>query len=39
MAFGFVSDLLGYDIAKRESIAIEYDWKEDPDWDPFAELY
>lgn len=39
MAFGFVSDLLGHDIAMKESTAIEYDWKDDPRWDPFAELY
>lgn len=39
MAFGFISDLLGHDIAMNESTAIEYDWKDDPKWDPFAELY
>ena len=39
MTLGFVSDLLGYDIAKQQSIEIEYDWKEDPEWDPFSELY
>ncbi len=39
MAFGFISDLLGHDIAMKESTAIEYDWKDDPKWDPFAELY
>ncbi len=39
MAFGFISDLFGYDTAKRESMAIEYDWKDDPDWDPFSDLY
>ncbi len=39
MAFGFISDLLGHDIAMNESTAIEYDWKDDPKWDPFAEMY
>ena len=39
MALGFISDLLGYSIAKQQSNEIEYDWKEDPDWDPFSELY
>jgi putative intracellular protease/amidase len=39
MTLGFVSDLLGYAVAKQQSNEIEYDWKEDPDWDPFSELY
>jgi len=39
MTLGFISDLLGYDIAKQQSIEIEYEWKDDSDWDPFAELY
>lgn len=39
MTLGFVADLLGYDIAKQQSLEIEYDWKQDPDWDPFSELY
>ncbi len=39
MAFGFISDFLGHDIATKESIVIEYDWKDDPGWDPFADLY
>lgn len=39
MALGFVADQLGYDVAKRQSIEIEYDWKEDPSWDPFSSLY
>jgi transcriptional regulator GlxA family with amidase domain len=39
MTLGFISDLLGYDIAKQQSIEIEYDWKEDSEWDPFSELY
>ena len=39
MTLGFISDLLGYEIAKQQSIEIEYDWKENPEWDPFSELY
>lgn len=39
MTLGFVADLLGYDVAKQQSIEIEYDWKEDSGWDPFSEMY
>mmetsp|Transcript_147 Transcript_147/g.130 ORF Transcript_147/g.130 Transcript_147/m.130 type:complete len:208 (+) Transcript_147:148-771(+) len=39
MALGFVSDLLGYDIAKQQSNEIEYSWHEDSLWDPFSALY
>jgi transcriptional regulator GlxA family with amidase domain len=39
MALGFVSDLFGYEVAKKQSWEIEYDWKEDPSWDPFSEVY
>lgn len=39
MALGFVSDLLGYEVAKQLSIEIEYNWNEDPSWDPFSEIY
>ncbi len=39
MALGFVSDIIGYEEAKRCSREIEYDWKEDADWDPFSEIY
>ena len=39
MALGFISDLLGYEVAKRQSIEMEYDWKEDSNWDPFYDLY
>lgn len=39
MTLGFVSDLLGYEVAKKQSTEIEYDWKEDSTWDPFSELY
>jgi transcriptional regulator GlxA family with amidase domain len=36
MALGFVADLLGYDVAKEQSIHIEYSWHEDSSWDPFS---
>ncbi len=39
MTLGFVADLLGYDIARQQSIEIEYDWKEDAGWDPYSEIY
>ncbi|MRR17571.1 MAG: DJ-1/PfpI family protein [Deltaproteobacteria bacterium] len=39
MTLGFVADVLGRDIARRQSIEIEYDWKEDAGWDPFSEIY
>jgi putative intracellular protease/amidase len=39
MTFGFIADLLGHEVAKQISIEIEYDWKEDAGWDPFADLY
>lgn len=39
MALGFVANQLGYEVAERQSIEIEYDWKEDPSWDPFASIY
>jgi len=39
MALGFAADLLGYDVAKEQSIQIEYSWHEDSSWDPFSEIY
>lgn len=39
MTLGFIADILGYDTAKRQSIEIEYDWKADPHWDPFSDIY
>jgi transcriptional regulator GlxA family with amidase domain len=38
MALGFIADQIGYAEAKRVSREIEYEWNEDPDSDPFAEL-
>lgn len=39
MALGFVSDLLGRPAAEQVSQEIEYEWNEDPGYDPFADLY
>jgi putative intracellular protease/amidase len=39
MTLGFIADLLGHDVAKQQSIEIEYDWKEDAGWDPFSDIY
>ncbi|MBF4474253.1 DJ-1/PfpI family protein [Methanobacterium formicicum] len=39
MALGFVADQLGYNVAKKQSIEIEYEWKEDSTWDPFSKIY
>jgi transcriptional regulator GlxA family with amidase domain len=39
MALGFVSDLLGHSAAQQVSREIEYEWNEDPGYDPFCELY
>ncbi len=36
MALGFVADLLGHEVAKEQSIQIEYSWHEDSSWDPFS---
>ncbi len=39
MTLAFVSDLIGPEAAKRQSIEIEYLWNGDPDSDPFWDLY
>jgi transcriptional regulator GlxA family with amidase domain len=39
MALGFVSDLLGLSAAKQVSQEIEYEWNEDPGYDPFSDRY
>jgi transcriptional regulator GlxA family with amidase domain len=39
MTLGFVSDLLGRGTAKQQANEIEYDCKENSEWDPFSELY
>lgn len=37
MSLGFISDQLGYEVAKKVSNAIEYIWNENKDFDPFSE--
>lgn len=39
MTLGFVADLLGQDVAKQQSIEIEYNWEEDSSCDRFSDLY
>lgn len=39
MVLGFVADHMGYNVAKKQSIEIEYEWKEDSTWDPFSKIY
>ena len=39
MALGFVADQFGESVAVQQSNEIEYDWKRNPEWDPFADLY
>jgi transcriptional regulator GlxA family with amidase domain len=39
MTLGFISDVLGYERAKQQSNEIEYEWKENPEYDPFSDLY
>lgn len=39
MALGFVADRFGLETALEVARGIEYEWHEDPTWDPFAELY
>lgn len=39
MALGFVADQLGPDVALQVAREIEYEWHDDPSWDPFAEIY
>jgi transcriptional regulator GlxA family with amidase domain len=37
-ALGFVADLLGYPAAKQLSQEIEYEWNDDPGYDPFSGM-
>ena len=39
MALGFVAGWFGRETALKIARTIEYDWHEDPAWDPFADLY
>jgi hypothetical protein len=37
MALGFISDIYGRETADEVALTAEYDWHDNPDWDPFAE--
>lgn len=39
MTLGFVADLVGCAAARKQSIEIEYNWQEDPGWDPFSDIH
>ena len=39
MSLAYVSEILGYEVAKQLSIEIEYKWNDKLDEDDFAELY
>ena len=39
MSLAVIGRLLGVDKAREIAAWTEYDWHEDPTWDPFAELY
>ena len=39
MALTLVAKLYGQQAAKQASTGAEYDWHEDPTWDPFAEIH
>ncbi len=39
MSLGFISDIIGYETAKKISTEIEYIWNEDSGADPFAGIY
>lgn len=37
MALGFISDIFGRKAADEVALTAEYDWHDNPDWDPFAD--
>ncbi|GBB90856.1 hypothetical protein RclHR1_17980001 [Rhizophagus clarus] len=37
MALGFISDVFGREAADEIAITAEYEWHDNPHWDPFAE--
>ena len=39
MSLAVISHLLGKERAEQVAIRAEYDWHQDPDWDPFAAIY
>jgi len=36
MALALLGALFGTESARKLADAVEYDWHQDPDWDPFA---
>ena len=39
MSLALIAKLLGQETAQQVAFWAEYDWHEDPDWDPFAKLH
>ncbi|MEH6405257.1 MAG: DJ-1/PfpI family protein [Sneathiella sp.] len=39
MSLAVIGNLLGKEKARQASIAAEYDWHENSEWDPFAKIY
>jgi transcriptional regulator GlxA family with amidase domain len=39
MSQALIAKLLGQEVAQQVALWAEYDWHEDPDWDPFAKLH
>ncbi|GBC09107.1 hypothetical protein RclHR1_08600005 [Rhizophagus clarus] len=37
MALGFISDVYGREVADNIALRTEYDWHDNPDWDPFSD--
>lgn len=39
MSLAVIARLCGADTARQVAVWAEYDWHDDPDWDPFAEIH
>jgi hypothetical protein len=39
MSLAVLSHLLGKETAEQVAISAEYEWHQDPDWDPFAAIH
>ena len=39
MALAVITRLYGLEMAKNIAIAAEYEWHQDPNWDPFAKIH
>lgn len=37
MVLGFISDIYGKEEADKVALEAEYQWHDDPHWDPFAD--